>query len=260
MAKDPAGMQERRSRILEIMKTEGFVMVTSLAKIFGTTEVTIRSDLQALEREGRLRRMAGGAIPVQTEQTESPEVPRVTHCIIEKKRIAAYAARLIHDGERLFINSGSTTYLFAEALLEHTGLSIVTNSVQIARLLGNVPSFHVILVGGEINAYDGFTFGVDATDMLKRYRAGYAVLSLDGITPDSGISTLHAAEIPVNRMMMEHANQVLLLADHTKLGRGGFSNFAETRSGGILVTDDGAERAAVQELEASGLTVLLAEE
>jgi DeoR/GlpR family transcriptional regulator of sugar metabolism len=259
MAKDPAGMQERRKRILEIMKTEGFVMVSGLAKTFGTTEVTIRSDLHALEREGRLRRMAGGAVPMVTEQTDSPEVPRVTRCLAEKKRIAAYAARMIHNGERLFINSGSTTYLFAEALMEHTGLSIVTNSVQIARLLGNVPTLHVILVGGEINAYDGFTFGVDATDMLQRYRAGYAVLALDGISPESGISTLHAAEIPVNRMMMEHASQVLLLADHTKLGRGGFSNFAETHSGGILVTDDGAERAAVQALEASGMTVLVAE-
>ena len=259
MARDPAGMQERRNRILEILKTEGFVMVTSLAKTFGTTEVTIRSDLQALEREGRLRRMAGGAVPAQPEDTKDPDVPRVTRCLAEKRRIAAYAARMIHAGERLFINSGSTTYLFAEALREHTGLSIVTNSVQIARLLGNVPTFHVILVGGEVNAYDGFTFGVDATDMLKRYRAGYAVLALDGISPESGISTLHAAEIPVNRMMMEHANQVLLLADHTKLGRGGFSHFAEAGSGEILVTDDGAKRAAVQALEASGMTVLLAE-
>jgi len=260
MARDPAGMQERRNRILEIMKTEGFVMVTRLAKTFGTTEVTIRSDLHALEREGRLRRMAGGAVPTKTEEADSPEVPRMTRCMAEKKRIAAYAARMIHNGERLFINSGSTTYLFAEALREHTGLSIVTNSIQIARLLGNVPSFHVILIGGEVNAYDGFTFGIDATEMLTRYRAGYAVLSLDGISPDSGISTLHAAEIPVNRMMMEHANQVLLLADHTKLGRGGFSHFAATGSGEILVTDDGAERAAVQALEASGMTVLLAEE
>lgn len=258
MARDPAGMQERRNRIIETLKADGFVMVTNLARTFGTTEVTIRSDLQALEKEGRLRRMAGGAVPAQLDEQASPDVPRVTRCAAEKRRIAAFAAKLIHDGERLFINSGSTTYVFAEALKEHKGLSIVTNSIQIARLLGNVHTFHVILVGGEVNSYDGFTFGIDATDTLQRYRAGYAVLSLDGITAESGISTLHAAEISVNRMMMEHAGQVLFLADHTKLGRGGFSNFAEAGHGAILVTDDGAERSTVQELEANGMTVLLA--
>ena len=260
MARDPAGMQERRNRIIETLKTDGFVMVGSLAKSFGTTEVTIRSDLKALEQEGCLRRMAGGAVPVPTEETNAPGVPRVTRNTEEKKRIAAFAAKMIHNGERLFINSGSTTYTFAEALMEHRGLSIVTNSIQIARLLGGVQSFHVILVGGELNAYDGFTFGIDATDMLERYRAGYAVLSLDGISPDSGISTLHAAEISVNRMMMDHANQVLFLADHTKLGRGGFSNFASAGKGAILITDDAADRSDVADLEAHGMTVLIAKD
>ena len=260
MARDPAGMQERRNRILETLKSDGFVMVGTLAKSFGTTEVTIRSDLQALEEKGFLRRMAGGAVPLRGDEQSSLEVPRVTRFSDEKKRIADYAAKMIHNGERLFINSGSTTYIFAEALMEHRGLNIVTNSTQIARLLGSVQSFHVILIGGELNAYDGFTFGIDATDMLQRYRAGYAVLSLDGISAESGISTLHAAEISVNRIMMEHADQVLFLADHTKLGRGGFSNFAEVGKGGILVTDDGADRGAVSDLTGKGMTVLIAKE
>ena len=113
MARDPAGMQERRNRIIETLKADGFVMVTNLARTFGTTEVTIRSDLQALEKEGRLRRMAGGAVPAQLDEQASPDVPRVTRCAAEKRRIAAFAAKLIPDGERLFINSGRTTYVFA---------------------------------------------------------------------------------------------------------------------------------------------------
>lgn len=260
MARDPAGMQERRNRILETLKNDGFVMVGALSRAFGTTEVTIRSDLQALEEEGKLRRMAGGAVPAHTDEQNSLGVPRITRFAEEKKRIAALAAKMIHNGERLFLNSGSTTYAFAEALREHRDLNVVTNSTQIARLLGSIPSFHVILIGGELNAYDGFTFGIDATDMLARYRAGYAVLSLDGISPDSGISTLHAAEVSVNRMMMEHADQVIFLADHTKLGRGGFSNFAFAGQGEILVTDGGADRNVVSALEAKGMTVLVANE
>ncbi|MBQ4002175.1 MAG: DeoR/GlpR transcriptional regulator [Lachnospiraceae bacterium] len=260
MARDPAGMQERRNRILESLKTDGFVMVGALAKHFGTTEVTIRSDLQALEREGLLRRMAGGAVPSRSEEQNSPGVPRLNRFQEEKKRIAAFAAKMIHDGERLFINSGSTTYAFAEALKEHKGLNIVTNSIQIARLLGDVHSFHVILIGGELNSYDGFTFGIDATDMLARYRAGYAVLSLDGINAESGISTLHAAEVSLNRMMMDHADQVLFVADHTKLGRGGFSNFAVAGNREILITDDGADRNVIADLEANGMTVLVAKD
>ncbi len=210
----------RRNAILEILQKEKQVYIAELSKRFGTSLVTIRSDLDVLAEEKKLVRMAGGAIlPSDGNTVNAPSIVNYE----EKRKLALQAAQLIQDGETLFINSGTTTELVAKELKIRKNLNIVTNSLSVATVLGNVPSFRVILLGGAINSQYGFTYGADAQEHLNRFSADRAILSIDGISDEGEISTCHAEEAIIDRIMLTRAKQTLIVADSTKIGRTGFS-------------------------------------
>lgn len=210
----------RRNKILEILHKEKKVYIADLSQLLGASLVTIRSDLDVLAEQGQLIRMAGGAVlpNEETNPTFSPINNREA-----KQEIATAVADFIQDGSTLFINSGTTTLLVAESLKTKKNLSIVTNSVPIATLLGKVPTFRIILLGGTINTQYAFTYGTDTQEQLNRYGADWAILSVDGVSPDGDISTCHAEEAIIDRLMITRAKKVLIVADSTKIGRTGFS-------------------------------------
>ena len=213
-------IEKRRCQILDHLQREGKVYIASLSEQFGTSLVTIRSDLDVLAQQGKLIRMAGGAVRVHdTPATQTADIVRLA----EKSEIAEMAAELIRDGDTLFINSGTTTQLVAQALKTKRNLSVVTNSLSVATELGSVPSFRVILLGGSINSQFRFTYGADTQDHLNRFGADWAILSVDGVSENGEISTCHAEEAIIDRIMISRAKQVLVVADSTKIGRTGFS-------------------------------------
>ena len=242
----------RRNRILEMLREKGKVLVTDLSQELGVTAVTVRTDLDALEADGRLERVQGGAI-----LKPQPAAPAWSMGNEEDEKwvIARYTAEQIPDGCTLFINSGSTTRCLARALKRRNNLNIVTNSLAVAAELGALPSVHVILLGGEINVQYGFTFGEDAQKQLQRYQADWAVLSVDGVSTLGGITTFHAEEAAVNRIMMERSRGILIVADHTKIGRTGFTHLHEIDSSVRLITDSKCGREIVRELENKGMRV-----
>lgn len=210
----------RRNTILDILQKEKKTYIADLSHALGVSLVTIRNDLDALAEQGKLVRMAGGAILSNYEPAPSP---RAICNYEQKKEIAAKAATFVQDGDKLFINSGTTTLLVADALKTKKNLSIVTNSLSIATKLGSIPSFRVILLGGLINTHYEFTYGADAQDHLNRFGADWAILSVDGVSETGEISTCYAEEAILDRIMIERAKQVLIVADETKIGRTGFS-------------------------------------
>lgn len=255
MAQSGLKLDLRRKQILELLKKNGSVRVTALCEHFGATPVTIRNDLDAMERDGLLQRVTGGAIvrphgPIASAQCVNQA---------EKDAIAAAAARMIQNGDTLLLNSGTTIDCLAKALIHHRNLNIVTNSVAVAAQLRSVPSFHVILLGGELDPQYLYTCGGDAQEQLKKYQADYAILSLDGVSPETGITTYHADEAIIDRMMVEQAKKTWILADHTKLGRAGFSLICPLREIDTLITDSGSLPEAVKPIESAGVTVLIAE-
>lgn len=211
----------RRLKIMETLRQNGKVSVAAISQELGTTPVTIRSDLTALEQEGQLIRVQGGAVLPPHAKGNHTACP--AHHVEEKKAIAQAMAKMVHDGDTLFINSGTTTEHVASALEMRTNLNIVTNSLAVATILGEIPSFRVILVGGEINAQYGFTHGGDALAQLEKYKADWAILSVDGISTSCGITTRHAEEAMVDRMMIANAKNTWIVADHTKIQRAGFA-------------------------------------
>ena len=209
---------KRREQILELLQQSGKVYIAELSELFSTSLVTIRSDLDALAQDGKLVRMAGGAVACGN----APQIESIINHA-QKKDISRTAANLIQDGDTLFINSGTTTRVFAEALKHKKNLNVVTNSLSVATLLGSVPSYRVILLGGAINSQYGFTYGADTQELLNRYGADWAILSVDGVSDDGEISTCHAEEAIIDRIMINRAKSVLVLADETKIGRTGFT-------------------------------------
>ena len=250
----------RRKRILEILNRDGQVKVTELAAELNATVVTIRSDLAALNEDGYLERITGGAaqsannifsVALQLHRQGNIEI---------KKQIAATAASMIHDGETLFINSGTTTYLTAIELKKRKNLNIVTDSLPTAIELGTVPSFRVVLLGGEINAQYFFSYGVTALEQLRHFKADKTILSLDGVSVSSGLTTYHAQEAIINRTMMERSRETIIAADHRKIEYESFSFIANLSSGLTLVTNKPPEKVVCLDvIEKAGVRVIFAE-
>ena len=250
----------RRGKILDRLKQDGAVSVAQLASQLGATPVTIRSDLDALEKDGYLIRVQGGAVRKQRgQETPSTQQSRAVANHEEKMAIAKSVCRRIQEGDTIFINSGTTMEVLASILREHKNLNIVTNSIKVAMELGGVPSIRVILLGGEINTQYSFTYGSDAQMQLKHYLADWALLTLNGISAEGGVTTFHAEEATLNCMMMNQAKRTIIAADHTKVGNAGFFRFGEVKEGLELVTDEGADGAAVADLEAKGVKVQCAQ-
>lgn len=247
----------RRNKILQQLRTEGIVSVSQLSEMLDATTVTIRSDLTALEEEGYLVRVQGGA--VLPSKAGAVRIPRDIHisCQKEKEAIAVTVAGLISDGSTLFINSGTTTECIAHALRNKSNLNVVTNSLAVATCLGDTPSIRVVLLGGEINAQYGFTYGGDAQEQLSRYQADWVILSCEGISQPNGITTRHVEESVIDRLMMSSAKQVLLAADHRKLGHVGFAQVCQCKAL-TLVTDTRADKEELHALSDCGIRIIQA--
>ena len=235
MAERNQKIELRRNRILQTLRREGMVSVSRLSSDLRATTVTIRSDLAALEQEGYLLRVQGGAVPVRDPNPDTA-LESMTYAE-EKHAIAAAVADRVHDGDTLFINCGTTSVCVARALKQRRNLSIVTNSLAVASELGSVPTFRVLLLGGVVNARYGYTYGSDAQDQLSQYQADWAILSVDGVSPKGGITTYHAEEAILDRMMMDGAKKILLTADRSKIGRTGFTRVRDCVPGLWVVTD-----------------------
>ena len=248
MASEKLKIDARRRRILEILSAEGQVRVADLSARLAATPVTIRSDLDALERDGFLERIQGGAVQTVKNYYNLDFLQRKQEGGAVKKHLAAAVADMIRDG-------GTTTYFVAMELKKRKNLNIVTNSLSVAVELGAHPTFRVLLLGGDINAQYAFTYGPDAQEQLKKYRADYAILSMDGVCPSTGLTTYHAEEAVMDLLMIERSKKAIVAAESRKIGRAGFSRVCGVEGVQCLVTDGGADRDALSRLRALGIEV-----
>ncbi len=250
----------RRQAILQELNENGRVFVTELSQKLGATPVTIRTDLDTLAMEGRLERIQGGAISVNPKGNhQNGEDARNIVCWEEKKAIAQEVAARIQDGDTLFINSGTTSLAVAQALSKKRRLNVVTNSLAVAGCLARVKTIRVILLGGEYNTDYAFTYGGDAMEQLQRYQSEWSILSVDGVDSAEGLTTYHAEEALIDKMMMSRAHRVIIVADHRKIGKAGFSRIQEVNERLCLITDSGCDQSVLSQLEQTGMNVCIAQ-
>ncbi|NLJ40793.1 MAG: DeoR/GlpR transcriptional regulator [Clostridiales bacterium] len=251
-----AGVDRRRNRILEIVNQNGKAKVTQLAKEFSISHVTIRNDLTEMDREGLLRRVHGGAISIEKSYYDVSLNDRMYINKNEKIKIAATVASLVRDGDILMMDSGTTTCYIARALADHKNLTIVTNSMHIAREFSNNNAANLIMVGGNLDIRYQFTYGNDAIEQLKRYRANKMILATDGISAEHGLTAYHHQEIGVSRRMIDRANEIIAVADYSKIGKEGFTHITSLESIDILITNKkGANLKELDAIRGRGIVV-----
>jgi DeoR family transcriptional regulator of aga operon len=250
---------ERRHRILEILRDQGRVTVDDLASRFATSQVTIRTDLATLEAAGALERTHGGAL-LRREDDDQPITVKQTRHHAEKVRIAQVAAALIRDGETIILDSGTTTAEIAKQLrrLEVQSINVITNALNIAMLLADVPSVRLIMPGGILRPESNSLSGHMAEAALANLQADRLFLGADGLDPERGVMTPHLPEAHLNAQMIAISRQVIVVADSSKLLRRNISLIARVEQLHMLITNAGANPDVVSELRRRGVEVRLA--
>ncbi|MEJ2635615.1 MAG: transcriptional repressor AgaR [Calditrichia bacterium] len=249
--------EERRRRIQEILQTQKRILVNEIADDFNISAVTIRKDLEILEKRGVLSRVHGGAIVNHSSVQDLAVNEKERINVQEKNKIARKAESLIKSGDVIILDSGSTTTALARHLKFKKDITVITNAVNIASEL-TASEVNVILTGGNLREKSFSLVGPIAEESLKLITADKLFLGVDGIDFERGLTTPNIMEAKVNRMMIQAADEVILLADSSKFGRRSLGVIDEVKSVDKLITDKRVSKSNVASLENLGIEVILA--
>jgi DeoR family transcriptional regulator, aga operon transcriptional repressor len=245
---------DRFGRILDLLAEQGSVDVTDLSVRLGVSEATVRRDLAALADQRLLERAHGGAI-IQGNAYELPIRYRADHARGEKLRIAVAAAERIKDHDVVALTGGTTTTEISRHLIQRTGLAVVTNALNIAAELAMRPNLKLIVTGGVARSASYELVGPLAEATLKEINIDVALIGVDGIERNAGLTTQNETEAATNRILIARSRRVIVVADARKLGRVVFAKIGTLSSVDELITDSGADPVQVDGLRAAGLTV-----
>jgi len=244
----------RQSEVLKAVMLRGSCGIRELAVEFAVSDETIRRDVKSLVAEGLVVKVHGAVLV--PERLREPPFQRRMHAMREEKqRIALAAARTIRDGQSLMVDTGSTTCYVAQALREHSNLTLVTNSAEIARTLATRNGNRVYMAGGELRGDDGAALGSSAVAFVRQFQVQTAILSIGGIDHREGLMDAHLEEAEFSRTVIAQAERTLVVADHTKFGRKGFVKVCEWEAIDELVTDRVVPAPFANQLARAGVAV-----
>ncbi|WP_052390032.1 DeoR/GlpR family DNA-binding transcription regulator [Streptomyces sp. NRRL B-24484] len=236
-----------------MVRANGAVSLRELARVVQTSEVTVRRDVRALEAEGLLDRRHGGAV-LPGGFSREPGYPQKTHlAAAEKSAIADLAAGLVEEGDAVVVGAGTTTQELARRLARVPGLTVVTNSLLVAQALAHANRVEVVMTGGTLRGSNYALVGSGAEQSLAGLRVSKAFVSGSGLTAERGLSTTNMLSASVDRALVQAAAEVIVLADHTKLGADTMFQTVPTEAITRLVTD---EQSAAQDPTARELDAL----
>ncbi len=248
----------RMTQIQEMLAGGEAVTVGELTALLGVSEATVRRDLEALQESGLVQRTYGGAIPVAAGLRERPFPERSSVQVAQKRAIAAEAASMVLPGQTVFIGGGSTTLRLAEQLRE-VPLTVVTNSLPVARELSRSLQSHVIVIGGTLRRAELTMIGPRAVEAIRTYRAGLAFLGVPALDSEHGFTADGDAEAATDAAFIGMAQRTVVLADHSKLGRVSTTHVVPLSAIDTIVTDSGAAPDVLAELVSAGTQVVVAE-
>ena len=255
---------QRLCKITELLSENSGASVAALSELLQVSESTIRRDLRDLSMSGQVLRTHGGALSVEgstslrLQGSEMPVTRRESEHTDEKARIGRAAAELVQDGETVFLGSGSTTWQVARNLGERKRLTIITNAVNIATLFASRPDVTVIIVGGLLRHSELSIIGHIAEQTLREFRADKVIMGITAISADAGLMNSYLPETVTDRSIISIAPQVIIVADHEKLGKVSTSFVAPISAVDILVTGVEADAQHVEETRQAGTKVILA--
>lgn len=254
--------EKRREQILAELSQQRMVRVTDLSARFGISDVSIRRDLERLEMLGLLKRVHGGAVAMPGSVAGQGYQTRLQQRVREKERIGLAAAALIHSGERVIFDSGTTVLQVARHLPGHLlmdgNLTVITSSLPVVRELGPWKGVDLILLGGiYLSEYD-VVVGPQTIDNLKGLNADKLILGADGLTFSHGITTSNLLEAEVDQAMVRAAREIIVVADSSKIGVIGLTSIMPLTEINTLITDSSAPADFVARLQEGGVNVILA--
>ncbi|MDD6483814.1 MAG: DeoR/GlpR family DNA-binding transcription regulator [Clostridiales bacterium] len=229
---------ERRNAIEQIINENGSVMVTELAKRFEVTSETIRADLLKLERQGVLVRTYGGATLVDNSGNELAIAERDIINYEEKQRIGKRAAKMVRDGETIFLDASTSAWHMARYIKDKRGITVITNASKIAYELSECADIHVVQTGGELNPKNMSYVGRIAEKTIREhYFADKMFFSCKGVTLLRGLVDSSADEAEIKKAMLKNSEAVIFLCDHNKMGTLAVSGVADFEDLDCFITD-----------------------
>lgn len=250
-------MIPRHRQLLDHLRQHGDTSVEVLAKVLSVTAQTIRRDIRELEDARLLARYHGGVGIPSTVENIDYDQRRVMNSDA-KRRIGQLAATCVEHGRSLIINIGTTTEEVSKALLQHKGIRVVTNNLNVASILSNNEEAEVIVAGGLVRKRDRGIVGEATIDFMRQFKVDVGIIGVSGIEDDGTLLDYDYREVRVTQAIIEQSREVWLVADHTKFGR-----HALVRLGNIALidkffTDVPVPPAALEAFERAGVEVLVA--
>jgi DeoR/GlpR family transcriptional regulator of sugar metabolism len=246
----------RRATIAEQLRVEGEASIAELAAFFGTSEMTIRRDLDLLEVEGLARRARGGAISVQSRSFEPPVLQRAAHMAEAKRRIGAAAAALLRENETVVIDVGTTTHEMVKAIPDDLTITAITSSLLIATALATKPSVKTIMTGGVLRLGELSLVGPRAQSAFHDLNCDTVFLGVAGVSDTNGLSEYNLDDADVKRSAVASGRRIILLADASKIGRVAFVTFAPISVVDLLVTNASPDNPMIRRLKDRDVEVL----
>jgi DeoR/GlpR family transcriptional regulator of sugar metabolism len=254
-ARPPEG---RRSSILEWIEQQGTGSLAELSRALNVSEMTIRRDLEALERGGMIRRIRGGAISTRGRSYEPPYLTRAVQASQAKQHIGDVAARMVVDGDSLALDTGTTTFEVARRLVGRRNLTIVTPSLRIANLLAGQPDIRLILSGGIVRPGEASMVGELPRQAFRGLFVDKLFLGVGCIDAGAGLTEYNWDDTLVKQAMIRSAKRVIVVADASKFGKIAFAHVAPLEAMHVLVTDAAPPATLRERLNAVGVKVVVA--
>lgn len=231
---------ERQKKMIEYIETNTSAQIHELAQKFRVSEATVRRDLDDLDRQGALRRTHGGAIKMDRSTSyEHMYSEKINFMTEEKQHIAEAAARLVHHGDTVIIDSGTTTFFIAQALAQHEQLTIITNDLYLAYQTPIHPSSTLIVTGGMRRHGRQELVGTVTENFIRDTHVDIAFIGADGVDVMGGVTNANFAELGVKQLMMKAAMRSVVAADHSKFGRIALARICDIKEADLLLTDKG---------------------
>ncbi len=250
--------EERRRSIVELVRTRPLVRADELASHLGVSIETIRRDLHALEEAGLTRRVYGGVTRPPAHSFEAPfEQRRITNAEA-KRAMARLAVSLVYPDSTIVLDIGTSVAEIARQLPAEFHGRVITNSILVAAELGGRAGMELLVTGGRVRLGDLACYGPHAEALLEGFYGGIAFLGSGAVHPAIGLTDHHIDEIPSRRIVIDHADEVYVMADSSKLGQVAPAKVCDLAALTAIITDDGVEPALRQAFAEAGVRLLIA--
>jgi DeoR/GlpR family transcriptional regulator of sugar metabolism len=246
---------ERKQRILNYITAHRTAQIHELCSLLQVSVATIRRDLTKMEAEGLIYRVHGGAMTLES-YGEPAVLQRKTTQAESKRRIGEKAAEFVQDGETIFLSGGTTTEMMIPFLAQKKELTVITNGINLVEQLACFPQIGVIVTGGWLRHSELSLLGHLTEQAVQDLRAAKVFYGVFGLDPEYGLTGSNVQEAQTDRCLIQTANQLFLLADHTKFHRIGQIRLAGVDVISTVITDREAPEAGILALQAKGIKVI----